>query len=173
MTRWPPILWVCISVGSLFLLVGWNGTSLHTPALIAGIVLILAGAVGSVWAAFGRWSDRPQVAGVAWLVPATVAFYVLCALAGLLAGGAYAGAAVVAGLIPFTAVTLLTATARSKTVADDRGRYETTAADFDDPLPGIGVDDATPLGDTPEHSGAERVARPDHRFQRRRHTHSR
>jgi hypothetical protein len=165
MTRWPPILWLCISIGSLLLAVGWNGTTVHPVALIAGIVLILAGALGSVWAAFGQWGDRPQGVGVAWLVPATVAFYILCALLALVAGGKYAVAAIVAGLIPFTAATLLTATARSKTVGGDGGRQETTAIRSDDPFPGIGADDATPLGDTSEHSDAERVARPDDRFE--------
>jgi hypothetical protein len=77
MTRWPPILWLCISAGSLLLLVGWNGgTNVHTAALVIGIVSILA------------------------------------------AGSRYA----VAGLIPFTAATLLTATTRSKTVGGDGGR---------------------------------------------------
>jgi hypothetical protein len=165
MTRWPPILWLCIAAGSLFLLVGWNGTVMHTPALVIGIVLILTGALGAVWMAFGRWSERPQVGGVAWLVPATVAFYIACAIAGLAAGHKYAIAAIVAGLIPFTAVTLLTATVRSKTVAGDGARRETTAASSSDPAPGIGADDETPLGDTAEHSDAERVATPDYRWQ--------
>jgi hypothetical protein len=34
------------------------------------------------------------------------------------------------------------------------------SAESDDPLPGIGADTATPLGDTPEHSAAERVIQP-------------
>jgi hypothetical protein len=166
MTRWPPILWLCISVGSLFLLVGWNGPELNPVALAIGVVLLVAGVAGSLWMAFGRWGERPQVAGVAWLVPATVGFYVLCAVVALAAGGKYAVAAIVAGLIPLTAVTLLTATARSKTVGGDRRRRETTTAASDDPFPGIGGDDQTPLGDTAEHWDAERVARPDDRFER-------
>jgi hypothetical protein len=170
MTRWPPILWLCISVGSLLLLVGWNGADRNTPALVVGIVLIVAGVAGSLWAAFGRHRDRPQVGGIAWLVPATLAFYVLCAIAASVAGEEYAVAAIVAGLIPFTAATLLTATTRSKTAGGRRGRRETTAGASDDPFPGIGADDATPLGDTPEHSDAERVARPDDRLNARRRT---
>jgi hypothetical protein len=165
MGRWPPILWLCIAVGSLFLIVGYSGADLNPPALVAGGVLIAAGAGGSLWLAFGHWRDRPQVGGVAWLIPATVAFYVLCALAGLIAGGAYAVAATIAGLIPLTAVTLLTAAARAKTAGGADGRRETTAGASDDPFPGIGGDDATPLGDTNEHSDAERVARPDDRFE--------
>jgi peptidoglycan/LPS O-acetylase OafA/YrhL len=173
MTRWPPILWLCIAVGSLLLLVGWNGTETNPQALIPGIVLIAAGVVGSLWLAFGRWGDRPSNAGVTWLVPATVVFYVLCALAALAAGGTYAVAAIVAGLIPLTAVTLITATSRAKTVRHGDGQRETTASAADDPFPGIGGDDATPVGDTPEHSTAERVARPDERLERRRRTRTR
>ena len=37
----------------------------------------------------------------------------------------------------------------------------------DEPLGPLTPDDETPLGDTPEHSDAERVARPDPRFHRR------
>jgi membrane-bound ClpP family serine protease len=166
MTRWPPILWLCISVGSLLLLVGWNGADLNPVALALGIVLIVAGAFGSLWLAFGRWGDRPQVGGLAWLLPATVAFYVLCAIAASIAGSQYGIVAIVAGLIPFTAVTLLTATARAKTVGQDDGQRDVAPAAADDPLPGIGGDDGTPVGDTSEHSNAERVARPDDRFER-------
>jgi hypothetical protein len=104
---------------------------------------------------------------VSWLIPATVVFYVVCAATALLAGEIYAIAAVGAGLIPLTAVTLITATARAKTVGDDAARRDATSAEHTDPFPGIGVDDTTPLGDTPEHSDAERVAKPDPRLERR------
>jgi hypothetical protein len=166
MTRWPPILWLCVAGGTLLVLMGWNGTQTHAPALVAGVVLVVTGVVGSLWLAFGRWRHRPQVGGVAWMVPATVLFFVVCALLALIAGSKYAVAASVVGLIPFTAVTLLTATTRSKTVAGGDDRRETTAAAADDPFPGIGGDDQTPVGDTSEHSDAERVARPDDRFAR-------
>jgi hypothetical protein len=119
-----------------------------------------------VWLAFGRWGHRPRNSGVAWLVPATVAFYIVCAIAASIAGGAYAVAAIVAGLIPFTAATLITATNRAKTVGDGESMRDTTPEASDDPFPGIGADDETALGDTPEHSDAERVAQPDRRFQR-------
>jgi hypothetical protein len=173
MSRWPPILWFCIAAGSLLALVGYNGADLNPVALVLGIVLILTGAIGSLWMAFGRWGHRPQVRGVAWLIPAGVVFYLLCAIAASVAGGKYAVAAIVAGLIPFTAATLLTATARAKTVGDGDGTRGTSPGASDDPFPGIGGDDATPLGDTTEHSDAERVARPDDRFERRGRTRAR
>jgi hypothetical protein len=167
MHRWPPALWVLVFVGSLLVLEGYNGADFNPQALVPGIVLIL-GALGlSCYLALGRRRDRPMPRGVAWLIPATAAFYLLCALVALLTGGAYAIAALAAGLIPFTAATLITATARAKTSVDGE-RRDATSSEHTDPFPGIGADDATPLGDTPEHSDAERVAAPDRRPPRRR-----
>jgi hypothetical protein len=160
MKRWPPILWLLVAVGSLLVLIGYNGAEFNPAAFIPGVLLIVVALVLSFVIAFGSWGDRPAARGVAWLIPATAVFYVLCAAAALAAGGEYAGAALGAGLIPLTAATLLTATARAKTVGPEDARRETTAAAHVDPYPGIGMDDATPLGDTPEHSDAERVARP-------------
>jgi hypothetical protein len=57
---------------------------------------------------------------------------------------------------------LFIATVRSKT-AQSGGRLRDRSAEYDeDPYPGIGLDDETPLGDTPEHSDAvdDRGARP-------------
>jgi hypothetical protein len=145
MTRWPPLVWIMVAVGSLLLLVGYNGSHLSVPALILGGLLIVGAVVIAFALAFGKWSDRPMPTGVAWMVPATLVFYALCATAGLAAGSKYAVAAFVAGQIPLTAVTLLTATTRAKTGTGE-------AADHRDPFPGVGVDDETPLGDTREHS---------------------
>lgn len=167
MTRWPPIVWVLVSVGSLLALIGYNGAELNPQALIPGVVLIVAAVALAFFLTFGRWGHRPHPRGVSWLIPATVVFYVVCAATALLAGESYAIAAVGAGLIPLTAVTLITATARAKTVGDDAARRDATSAEHTDPFPGIGVDDTTPLGDTPEHSDAERVAKPDPRLERR------
>jgi hypothetical protein len=55
--------------------------------------------------------------------------------------------------------------ARSKTAVGGGARRETTASSASDPAPGIGADDETPLGDTAEHSDAERVAVPGYRWQ--------
>jgi peptidoglycan/LPS O-acetylase OafA/YrhL len=173
MSRWPPLIWLMVTVGSLLILVGYNGPDYNPQALFPGLALIL-GAFGlSLFMAFGRWSHRPSPTGVAWLIPATATFYVLCAAAAVISGGQYAVAAILAGLIPLTAATLLTATSRAKTVGRDDDKRDVTAAAHDDPYPGIGVDDETPLGDTPEHSDAERVAKPDPRFARRQGSRSR
>jgi hypothetical protein len=83
------------------------------------------------------------------------AFYVLCAIVAATAGPGYALAALAAGVIPLTALALLVASTRAKT-ADEDGRLQDRSAEaHDDPYPGIGMDDATPLGDTPEHSDAD------------------
>jgi hypothetical protein len=153
---WPPVLWLCVSCGSLLVLIGYDGAETHPVALIAGLGLIVAGALGSLWLAFLAWRDHAPIRGVAWLVPATLAFYAVCAIAAsLTGGGAYAVAAMVAGLIPLTAVALLTATARAKTTANRERPGDRSVAGSDDPFPGIGADSVTPLGDTPEHSTAD------------------
>jgi hypothetical protein len=167
MSRWPPLVWVMMFGGSLLILVGYNGADYNPQALFPGIALVLCAFGLSMYFAFGRWSHRPIPTGVAWLVPATAAFYLVCAAVAVISGGEYALAALAAGIVPLTAVTLIVATSRAKTVGDgDGGRRETTAAAESDPFPGIGVDDETPVGDTSEHSDAERVARTDRRFQR-------
>lgn len=155
MTWWPPAVWVLVAVGSLLVLNGYDGAEFKPQALIPGIALI-AGALGlACYLAFFRWRDRPAPRGVVWLIPATAVFYVLCAIVALVSGGAYAIAALAAGLIPLTAATLIVATARAKTTPAGE---DASASGHEDPFPGIGADDSTPLGDTPEHSDAERVA---------------
>jgi hypothetical protein len=163
MNRWPPILWLMVFIGSLLILMGYSGSDADLRTLVPGLGLVVCALGLSLYLAFGARRDRPRDTGVSWLIPATVGFYVLCAIAASASGGAYAIAALTAGLIPLTAVMLLTATARAKTVGADDARRETTAAEPADPFPGVGVDDATPFGDTPEHSDAERVGKPDRR----------
>ena len=120
----------------------------------------------SLYLVYGRPSEHPRASGVSWLVPATAVFYVAVAAAAAFSGSKYVIAAVAAAGIPLTAAALIVATSRSKTASSDDARCDKTAADDDDPLPGIGIDENTPLGDTAEHSHAERVARPDRRFDR-------
>jgi hypothetical protein len=154
-------VWVLVSVGSLFLLEGYDGPHLNPLALAIGIALIVGACAVSCYLAFGRWRDRPAPRGLAWMIPATAAFYLVCAIFGLFAGETYAIVALAAGLIPLTAATLIVATVRAKTSVEGRQLRDAAADDHRDPLPGIGADDSTPLGDTPEHSTSERVATPD------------
>jgi hypothetical protein len=165
MTRWPPIAWLLVTAASLLIIVGVGGDE-NPQALIPGIVLALAALALSMYLAFGRWGNRPRATGLVWMLPALAVFYVVCAAVSLIAGAKYMIAAIGASLIPLTAVALLIATTRAKTVGSDDARRETTTGASEDPFPGVGMDDETPLGDTPEHSTAERVAQPDRRFGR-------
>jgi hypothetical protein len=80
-----------------------------------------------------------------------VVFYVLVGLAASAAGVEYGLVGVAAGVIPLSAVALLLATMRSRT-AESVGRLRDDSGDPDeDPAPGLGMDDQTPPGDTPDH----------------------
>jgi hypothetical protein len=68
---------------------------------------------------------------------------------------------------PLTAVALLVATTRSKTVGADDARREAAADAEDDPFPGWAWTTPPPLGDTSQHSDAERVATPERGFRAR------
>jgi hypothetical protein len=166
MRRWPPIIWLFTFASSLFILNGADTT--YRPALLVpGIALAVLGLGLAVYTAYGHYDDRPAATGLAWLLPATAGWYLLSAIAASTAGTQYALAAIAAGMIPMTASAILIATARAKTVASGHRPVDVTPVADDDPFPGLGIDDRTPLGDTPEHSDAERVARPDPRLQRR------
>jgi hypothetical protein len=146
MWRWPPAVWLCILCGSLLVAVGVGG-GWNPEAFIPGVLIALAGFGLSLYLAYGRSRGRPAARGVSWLVPATAVFFAAVAAAAALSGGKYVIAALGAALIPLTAVALIIATTRSKTVGAD--------AAAEDPYPGIGIDEGTPLGDTSEHSDAD------------------
>jgi len=54
-----------------------------------------------------------------------------------------------AGVIPTTAAAIAIATARAKSEASE-GRLQDTSLEDDGAFPGLGIYDATPLGDHPE-----------------------
>ena len=143
MSRWPPAIWLCISVGSLLVLVGVGG-DWNPEGFFPGLALLLLGFGLGLYLAYGRPRERPVPRGVAWLVPAAVAFYVAAAVAASMAGSKYVMIALAASLVPVTAAALIVATVRVKTESGDD--------DHEDPFPGMGADDETPLGDTREHS---------------------
>jgi hypothetical protein len=146
---WPPLIWLVIAVASLLIIVGIGG-EWNPQASIPGLAIVLIGCGMSLYSAYGRRGHRPPPRGVGWLVPLTAAFYVAAGAAAALAGGVYVLAAAAAALIPLAAAALIVSTARNKAAAN---------GDDHDPFPGIGPDDDTPLGDTSEHSDAERVGR--------------
>jgi heme A synthase len=82
-------------------------------------------------------------------------FYLLTAVAGAAAGPEYSVAALLAGVIPLSALALLTAKILDKTAVADGHLHDASTDDGRDTTPGIGLDDETPLGDTPEHSDAQ------------------
>jgi hypothetical protein len=150
--RWPPVLWLLVYVGSIFILNGSNGD--WDPLQLAlGIGLAAIACALAVYLAVGPWPGhgRPRWAGV--LIGGVLAFYAICALAAaVFAGPAEAIATLLAGIIPMTGAALWVATARAKTraTASATPRRDPAAADSDDPFAGVGADDSRPLGDTPE-----------------------
>jgi len=150
---WPPLIWPALSVASLLIIVGIGG-EWNPEGFIPGLAIVLIGCGLSLYWAYGRRGDRSPPRGIAWLVPLTAAFYVAAGAAAALAGGMYVLAAAAAAMIPITAAALIVASARKKPAAE---------GDHEDPFPGIGPDDDTPLGDTSEHSDAER-AEPEGRY---------
>ena len=154
-----------MSFASLLLLMGLG--SWDPVALILGTAIAVAVFAASLCVSKRRLRGRPRPPGFAWMMASLAAFYAIAAAVAATLGPAYAVAAMLATLIPYSAVLLLVATTRSKTVEAGGRRHDPSAAADQDSWPGIGVD-ATPLGDTAEHSDEERVATPDQRPRRRR-----
>jgi hypothetical protein len=148
--RWPPVLWLLVYVGSIFILNGSNG-QWDPMQLLLGVGLSTVACVLATYLALGPWPghERPQWSGT--LIGGVIAFYLICALAAaIFAGFAEAIATLLAGIIPMTGAALWVATARAKTREAAPSHRDPAAADSDDELAGIGADDARPLGDTPE-----------------------
>ena len=94
-------------------------------------------------------AGRPRRSRFIAVLGAIGAFYVVAAVLAAPLGAQYAIAALLAGVIPTTAVAIVIATARAKSEASD-GRLRDTSLADDEPFPGLGIYDATPLGDHPE-----------------------
>jgi hypothetical protein len=146
---WPAALWVLVFVGSELVLNGAHGNR-DAAQVAVGIGLVSTAFVVGVYLAVHRWPHgRPAL--VSWSLAGVGLFYVACAAAAGLAGGiGYAVAALLAGLIPMTAVALVLATVRDKTQTSPQGKEDLSAAEGDDSTAGIGMDDETPLGATAE-----------------------
>jgi hypothetical protein len=166
MRRWPPIVWLGISIGSLAVLRGASGE--WRPGLvIGGLVLMIGVLVTGVRWALRRSDGRPLHPAFYWAIGGTAAFYVLAAIAALAAGPAYAVAALAASIIPLAAVALIIATTRDKTTVEDGRLVDASAGAEDDPFPGIGLDQDTPAGESSELHDLDREDSPDRRFQPR------
>jgi hypothetical protein len=137
--RWPPLLWLLVYPGSLFILMGSSGDSSRPGLTAIGIALVVIAFAAALVLAYRRWHTDPRFL---WAMGGVIGFYVVCAIpAAVWLGPAYATATLLAGTIPGTAAAIVLATART-----DPGEGA---------LPTLDVDDETPLGDTPEHSDAE------------------
>jgi hypothetical protein len=148
--RWPPVLWLLVYVGSIFILNGGNG-KWDTLELALGIGLAVLACLLAIYLAVGPWPGRPRPRWTGPLIGGVFAFYAICALAAaLFSGPTESIAALLAGVIPMTAAALWVATTRAKTRSGADRRRDPAAADGDDPFPGLGPDDRRPLGDTPE-----------------------
>ena len=159
MIRWPPIVWLGVSVGSLLIVRGSVG-GVRPGWLVAGGVVLFACFLVSAYLALrpGQGPLRPLLA---WSIAGLFALYVAFAAAAAASGAEYAAAAILAGMVPLTALNLWVATVRR--------------TPEDSPYPSIDLDDETPVGDTPEHSeagsegdvlGDESTPRPTPRFRR-------
>jgi hypothetical protein len=119
MRRYPALLWIVVFVGSLFVLNGGQSSEnagLDVAELVLGIGLIAVALVGGTWLAFRPEDDRPVPDEIAWIYAATAGFYVTCAAGALIVSDTtIAAAALLAGLIPLTAVSLWIAQVRRRT----------------------------------------------------------
>src|SRR5688572_18232320 len=114
MRLWPPLLWPAMSFASLLILMGLG--SWDPVALAIGVSLAVAVFAASLYIATWRTRERPRPPGFGWVIAAVTAFYAIAAAVAATLGPAYAIAAMLAGLVPLSAVLILFATARLKTV---------------------------------------------------------
>jgi peptidoglycan/LPS O-acetylase OafA/YrhL len=140
MGRWPPLIWLLISLASLLLLIGVGG-DWNPAAFFPGAAALLVGFALAMHLAYSRRDVRRRAKGTSWLVALAAGFYAVCVAITAFAGTRYALAAAAAALVPLTATALLVAT---------HGRKHADSAR--DPYPGIAPDHKTPLGDTDQHS---------------------
>jgi hypothetical protein len=152
--QWPALIWPGMSLASLYILAGTSGRWRPT-AFFVGVVLALVTFGLALYLATRPIPGRPRERRLFWPMAGLGVWYVALAAAAGLAGPWYAVAGLAAGLIPLTALSLIVALVRRKTVVTEDGRLRDISADADDdPFPGIGVDDDSPsLGDTPQHAG--------------------
>lgn len=149
--RWPPVLWVLVYIGSVLILNGSNG-KWDPVELAIGIGLALIAFGVGMYLALGPWpGSHPRTREMTWLLSGVALFYGVCALAAaLLAGFAEAVATLLAGIIPMTAAALWVATVRGKSHGRPDDPEDRSLEHDEDAFPGIGIDEETPLGDTPE-----------------------
>lgn len=168
MRRFPPLAWPAMTLAFLFILMGLS--QWHWEEILLGTLGAL-GVFGVAAYLSTRGHDeegRPRPPRMGYAMAGIAVFYLVTAAAGAIADPTYAVIALLVALVPASAALLLLATMRSKTAAGTAGPRDQSRTASDDAVPGIGMDHETPLGDTTEHSDAERVGKPDRRFERSR-----
>jgi hypothetical protein len=145
--RWPAALWLPMYVASVFILIGGRG---HWVVLGVGIAVALVTCVLAVYLALKRWPNRPRPRLFVWAIGGVVALYVIAGVVGAAVDLSYGIAAVLAVTFPLTAVALLLALMRTKTIEHDGHLIDASAEDDEDAFPGFGMDDETEMGDSPE-----------------------
>jgi hypothetical protein len=144
--RWPPAVYLLVSVGSIFASMGGQ-----RPGLLAlGIALQATALCVALVLALERRSGRPRPRWVPLVIAGVAAFYGVAAVAAADEGLPYVLAALGAFLIPGTATALAVATARSSTLETSDGHLVDLSRTDQGPVPRLGLDDSRPLGDSPD-----------------------
>lgn len=150
MTRWlqswPPAVWLLVYISSLLVLMGGQRGDLG----VVGLSLLLIAFGIAIYLAIRPLPGRAPPKGFGPLMAGLAGFYLITAVAAANLGADYALAALLAGTVPATAAVLTYATARRKTRVTEDGHLVDESVEDDSPFPGIGFDDQTPLGDSPE-----------------------
>jgi hypothetical protein len=166
--RWPALIWPGMSLASLYILIGTSGRW-RPGAFAAGAVLALIVFGVSLYLATRPWPGGHRPRRVYMAMAGLGLWYIALAVAAGLAGPWYAVAGLAASLIPLSAFAIMVAVARQKTGVAEDGRLVDLSAEDDSPFPGIGIDEETPPGDTPERSEIKERQR---RFERAQRSHS-
>lgn len=147
--RWPPAVWLLVSIGSLLLLQAGTGDSaIHWGLAVPGVLLATLAFGIACWLALGSWPGHPRPGWYPWAIVGALGAYAVIGIAGAIVDPDLGLAAFLAGIIPVTALALVLATIRGKTIPGEDGLEDRAVADHTDSTPGMGLDPSTPLGDT-------------------------
>jgi hypothetical protein len=134
-----------VYVGSLFVIMGRQKGSL----LVVGMALICVALGVAVYLAVERRPGLPRPPLAMAAIGGVAVFYLVCGIAAAFVGPGEAAATLAAGAVPMTAAAVTVALMRRKSRAED-GRIRDVSVEDQSPFPGIGMDDETPVGASPE-----------------------
>lgn len=100
------MLWVPVYVASVLILMGGADS---TPLLVVGAALIVLSFAASLWLAFGHPRADPRPRWFWWALGVGGGAYVLMAVGAAADGWQYTLAALLAGVVPLTALSLVLA----------------------------------------------------------------